>query len=101
MNPAPEFAVVDVHGDTLRLADFRGRHVLLDFWFTTCGPCIEDTPELWEIYRAKQAHGFEIIGISIDHSREAVFRLCREARDRMAPSKSKSKTRPSQRRYTT
>jgi peroxiredoxin len=72
--PAPEFAVVDVHGDTLRLADFRGRHVLLDFWFTTCGPCIEDTPELVEIYSAKQAHGLEIIGISVDKSREAVLR---------------------------
>ena len=72
--PAPEFAVVDVHGDTLRLSDFRGRHVLLDFWFTTCGPCIEDTPELVEIYSAKQAHGLEIIGISVDRSREAVLR---------------------------
>ncbi|MYK39347.1 MAG: TlpA family protein disulfide reductase [Gemmatimonadetes bacterium] len=72
--PAPEFAVVDVHGDTLRLADFRGRHVLLDFWFTTCAPCIEDTPELVEIYSAKQAHGLEIIGISVDKSREAVLR---------------------------
>ena len=72
--PAPEFAVVDVHGDTLRLADFRGRHVLLDFWFTTCGPCIEDTPELVAIYSAKQARGLEIIGISVDRSREAVLR---------------------------
>ena len=72
--PAPEFAVVDVHGDTLRLADFRGRHVLLDFWFTTCGPCIEDTPELVDIYRANQAHGLEIIGISVDKSRDAVLR---------------------------
>ena len=72
--PAPEFAVVDVHGDTLRLADFRGRHVLLDFWFTTCGPCIKDTPKLVDIYRAKQAHGLEIIGISVDKSREAVLR---------------------------
>ena len=72
--PAPEFAVVDVHGDTLRLADFRGRHVLLDFWFTTCGPCIKDTPELVDIYRAKQARGLEIIGISVDRSREAVLR---------------------------
>ena len=72
--PAPEFAVVDVHGDTLRLADFRGRHVLLDFWFTTCGPCIEDTPELVDIYSANQAHGLEIIGISVDKSREAVLR---------------------------
>ena len=72
--PAPEFAVVDVLGDTLRLTDFRGRHVLLDFWFTTCGPCIRDTPELVEIYSAKQAHGLEIIGISVDKSREAVLR---------------------------
>ena len=72
--PAPEFAVVDVHGDTLRLADFRGRHVLLDFWATNCGPCIKDTPELVEIYRANQAHGLEIIGISSDKSRDAVLR---------------------------
>ena len=72
--PAPEFAVVDVHGDTLRLSDFRGRHVLLDFWFTTCSPCIKDTPKLVDIYRAKQAHGLEIIGISDDDSREAVLR---------------------------
>ena len=72
--PAPEFAVVDVHGDTLHLADFRGRHVLLDFWFTTCGPCIRDTPKLVDIYRAKQVHGLEIIGLSVDKSREAVLR---------------------------
>ncbi|MDE2741776.1 MAG: TlpA disulfide reductase family protein [Gemmatimonadota bacterium] len=72
--PAPEFAVVDVHGDTLRLSDFRGRHVLLDFWATNCGPCIKDTPELVEIYRANQAHGLEIIGISSDKSRDAVLR---------------------------
>ena len=71
---APEFAVVDVHGDTLRLSDFRGRHVLLDFWFTTCAPCIKDTPKLVDIYRAKQAQGLEIIGISIDRSRDAVLR---------------------------
>ena len=72
--PAPEFAVVDIHGDTLRLSDFRGRHVLLDFWSTKCGPCIKDTPKLVDIYRAKQAHGLEIIGISSDKSRDAVLR---------------------------
>ena len=76
--PAPEFAVVDIHGDTLRLADFRGRHVLLDFWFTNCGPCIKDTPKLVEIYRTKQTHGLEIIGISDDDSREAVLRYVEE-----------------------
>ena len=72
--PAPEFAVVDVHGDTLRLSDFRGLHILLDFWATERGPCIKDTPKLVDIYRAKQAQGLEIIGISVDKSREAVLR---------------------------
>ena len=76
--PAPEFAVVDIHGDTLRLSDLRGHHVLLDFWFTTCGPCLKDTPELVEIYSTQQAHGLEIIGISVDKSRDAVLRYVEE-----------------------
>ena len=70
---APEFAVVDIHGDTLRLSDFRGRHVLLTFCFTNYGPYIEDTPELVKLYNTLQAHGLEIIGISMDNSREAVI----------------------------
>ena len=77
--PAPDFAVVDIHGDTLRLADFRGRHVLLDFWATTCGPCIKDTPELKGIY-TKQAHGLEIIGISTNSRREPVLRYVEKNR---------------------
>ena len=70
--PAPDFAVMDTNGDTLRLADFRGRHLLLDFWYTSCSPCIRDTPTLVEIYRAQRESGLEIIGVSVDRKQQDV-----------------------------
>ena len=69
---APDFSVVDMSGDTLMLSDLRGQHVLLDFWFTTCAPCIGDTPELVSLYDDLHARGLEILGVSTDGSRDAV-----------------------------
>jgi peroxiredoxin len=64
--PAPDFDARDLHGKPLRLADYRGRVVLLSFWFTGCGPCIGMVPkeqELTEKYRDKQ---FALIGVCRD-----------------------------------
>lgn len=63
---APDFALADLTGKTVRLSDLRGKVVLLDFWATYCLPCQDAIPELVELHKANQAKGFEVVGISVD-----------------------------------
>ena len=63
---APEFALKDADGKTVRLSDYKGKVVLLDFWATWCGPCKIEIPWLKEFQRKFRDRGFEIIGVSMD-----------------------------------
>jgi peroxiredoxin len=69
-NPAPEFTAVDLDGKTRRLADYRGKVVLLDFWFNSCGPCWKDAPKLAEIHRRFRTRGFEVLGVNSEDKPE-------------------------------
>ncbi|MBI3545192.1 MAG: TlpA family protein disulfide reductase [Gammaproteobacteria bacterium] len=57
-----EFRLLD--GRKLSLQDLRGRPVLVNFWATNCPPCIEELPELMQLYRELHPRGLEIIGVS-------------------------------------
>lgn len=75
---APEFEFPSLDGETYRLSDFQGKYVLLDFWATWCGPCVEETPNLKETYEAFGGDRFEIIALSIDVNRDAPRQYARE-----------------------
>jgi thiol-disulfide isomerase/thioredoxin len=66
----PDFAEKDLAGKPLSVAALKGKVVLIDFWATWCGPCREELPNVIEIYKKNHAHGFEVIGVSLDSDRE-------------------------------
>lgn len=64
--PAPDFSITDVDGNTISLEDFHGEVLLLDFWSTTCNPCICEMPNVKKVYDEFNEMGFEVIAISLD-----------------------------------
>ncbi len=63
---APDFALKDADGRTIRLSDCRGQVVVLNFWATWCPPCRVEIPWFVEFQRAYRDRGFTVIGVSLD-----------------------------------
>jgi peroxiredoxin len=60
------FTVQDMHGKPVRLSQYRGRVVLLNFWATWCGPCRIEIPWLMDLYRKHRERGLVVLGVSVD-----------------------------------
>lgn len=64
--PAPDFSLSDVDGATVRLSDFGGRLVVLNFWATWCTPCIKEMPTLQHLREQLGDKGLEVLAVSVD-----------------------------------
>ncbi len=63
---APDFALPDLQDRTIRLSDFRGKVVFLNFWATWCQPCKEEMPSMEVLYKTFERDGLVVLAVSID-----------------------------------
>jgi thiol-disulfide isomerase/thioredoxin len=64
--PAPEYKAVSLSGDSVSLAQMRGRVVLLNVWATWCHPCREEIPVLQALHQQYASSGLSLVGVSVD-----------------------------------
>lgn len=73
-----DFTLKDMNGADVRLGDYAGKVILLDFWATWCAPCRIEIPGFIELYDRYEAQGLAILGISIDDPPDALRAYARE-----------------------
>lgn len=78
-SPAPDFSLESLDGKTMRLSDFRGKAVLLNFWATWCGPCKVEMPWFVDLQNEYGSQGLQIVGVAMDDaSKEDIAKFAKD-----------------------
>ncbi|SMC94775.1 TlpA disulfide reductase family protein [Pedobacter nyackensis] len=67
---APEFTQMNTENKPVKLSDYRGKYVLIDFWASWCGPCRAENPKVLKAYNAFKDKNFTVLGVSLDQERD-------------------------------
>ena len=74
LKKAPEFSLQDINGKTVRLSDYSGKVIILNFFATWCPPCREEIPDFIELVNTTDSERFAIMGISVEKGDEGAVR---------------------------
>ncbi|WP_411274540.1 redoxin domain-containing protein [Daejeonella sp.] len=75
--PAPDFVLNNPDGIPIKLSEYKGKYVLLDFWASWCAPCREENPNIVTQHKAFAAKGFDVLGVSLDDDKGDWMRAIR------------------------
>jgi peroxiredoxin len=75
---APDFALKSSSGENMRLSEYRGDVVMINFWATWCGPCRQEMPLLDELYTRYERVGFNLLGVNIDDDSRRALQMIEE-----------------------
>jgi peroxiredoxin len=75
---APDFVLKSSAGNNLRLSEYRGDVVMINFWATWCGPCRQEMPLLDDLYSRYERVGFTLLGVNIDDDSRRAMKMIEE-----------------------
>ncbi len=78
IGPAPDFTLKSRSGENLKLSEFRGEVVLINFWASWCGPCRQEMPLLDQLYQRYNPIGFTILGINVEEDPGQAMKLLKD-----------------------
>ncbi|MEO8512458.1 MAG: TlpA disulfide reductase family protein [Ignavibacteria bacterium] len=69
---APDFTMSDINGNSISLADLKGKVVLIDFWASWCVPCKKSMPHIIELYNNRTDSLFTVIAVNVDEEKSKI-----------------------------
>ncbi len=75
-----DFALTSIDGEALKLSDYYGKVVLVNFWAPWCGPCVVETPSIVRLYNKYKSRGFAVIGVALQSEEDGVKQFVNQYR---------------------